>query len=155
MNGFNHLIIGASAGAMLGATTGDLAIIGASTFAGAIGGLIPDVDHINSKAGRRLLPVSIVVYSLFGHRTITHSGLFVLITVIIAMSVNHVVAFAAALGVVSHIVADALTPRGVPILYPLPIRFRFPLVWRLHAIIEPFVIVLIPLVAVFLFNEMM
>ncbi len=47
--------------------------------AGLIGALIPDICHTHSKIGRRLPVLSKVVSTLFGHRTFTHSLLFLLL----------------------------------------------------------------------------
>jgi len=45
------------------------------------------------------------------------------------------VAYPVALGVLIHILGDALTPQGVPLLWPLPMRFRIPL-FRTNSPIE-------------------
>lgn len=50
------------------------------TASGVIGALIPDICHTKSKIGRRLPILSAVISSVFGHRTFTHSLLFLLIT---------------------------------------------------------------------------
>lgn len=46
---------------------------------GAVGALIPDICHTQSKIGRRFPILSKAVSSVFGHRTFTHSLLFLLI----------------------------------------------------------------------------
>lgn len=39
--------------------------------------LLPDICHMRSKIGRRLKLISFIIRLLFGHRTFTHSLIFV------------------------------------------------------------------------------
>ena len=87
---------------------------------GAIGGLFPDIDHKSSYIGKRLKPLSFIV-SLFGHRKITHSLLFLAILSIPLFYVQNYFFypwFFFLIGCFSHIFYDMLTPAGVPIFYP-------------------------------------
>ncbi|MDV2683338.1 metal-dependent hydrolase [Alkalihalophilus lindianensis] len=107
--------------------------------AGMAGALIPDICHIHSKIGRRLPLLSRVISSLFGHRTFTHSLLFLAIWALIFylfFGDYLMVRDGLMLGMISHILLDATTIRGVRLFYPLNIRFRLPLYIRTGGAIE-------------------
>lgn len=46
--------------------------------------LLPDICHMRSKIGRRLKLISFIIRLLFGHRTFTHSLIFVFFNCICA-----------------------------------------------------------------------
>lgn len=97
--------------------------------------LLPDIDHPKSFLGHRLPWVSRPVARIFGHRGFTHSLLAIFAAlalfymkipdswVLPADAVQGMV-----VGYLSHILADMLTPAGVPLLWPCRWRFRFPIV---------------------------
>lgn len=96
--------------------------------------LLPDIDHPKSVLGQRLRWLSAPIARLFGHRGFTHSflaiaaGVFFIQTRLppnwpIPTDVYH----AMIVGYLSHILADMLTPSGVPLLWPCRWRFRLPL----------------------------
>ncbi len=97
--------------------------------------LMPDIDHPKSFLGQRIPWVSRPVARAFGHRGFTHSllAVFAALTlfylkvpeswVIPADAIQGMV-----LGYLSHILADMLTPAGVPLLWPCRWRFRLPIV---------------------------
>ncbi|WP_097032618.1 metal-dependent hydrolase [Sodalis endosymbiont of Henestaris halophilus] len=101
---------------------------------GLITCLLPDIDHPKSILGQKLTWLSALVYHIFGHRGFTHS-LLAIITGILLF--NHcqppesIIPFdafhAMIIGYFSHIVADMLTPAGVPLLWPCRCRFRLPI----------------------------
>ena len=94
-------------------------------YAGAavLGSLLPDIDLPKSKLGRLLKPISWPVNKLFGHRTITHSALWLIPYFILYLKcapyppIAHIVT-GLALGHISHLLCDMTTPKGVPLLYP-------------------------------------
>ena len=103
--------------------------VGLAVVGGAIGGLLPDIDHPTSKIGKRLPPISKLVNSLFGHRGFTHSllanllfayFLFLLTNLIPDMLIGFYLPFALGLiiGYASHLLLDVLTVSGIPLLYP-------------------------------------
>ena len=95
-----------------------------------VGALLPDIDHPKSMLGRRVAPVSLLVSGLFGHRGMTHSLLLPILAVVGCLyGWGHVPAWMLALaaGYLSHLLADWLTPSGVPLCWPLRTRFRSPL----------------------------
>ncbi|XOD70202.1 MAG: metal-dependent hydrolase [Sodalis sp. (in: enterobacteria)] len=96
--------------------------------------LLPDIDHPQSFLGKRLKWLSMPIAKVFGHRGVTHSffaiagysilffsGLFSQVR--IPVDLIH----AMIVGYISHIFADALTPAGVPLLWPCRWCFRLPI----------------------------
>lgn len=96
-----------------------------------IGSIAPDIDHPQSKVGRKFLikPISIFINKVFGHRTITHSlimSLFMSIALVASTSLfsgligfiytNLIIGFC--VGWISHLILDIITIEGIPIYYP-------------------------------------
>ncbi|HID7802737.1 TPA: metal-dependent hydrolase [Proteus mirabilis] len=99
-----------------------------------LGSLLPDLDHPGSILGRLFRIISLPLSKLCGHRGFTHSllafcGLAILwetqVTPYIAISADFF--HALLLGYLSHLLADMLTPSGVPFLWPLKMRFALPI----------------------------
>jgi inner membrane protein len=87
--------------------------------------LIPDVDTTNSLIGKSLYPIAKLINRKFGHRTITHSGLFILFIYLTCKCLlyfdlihNPHYTMIASFAVLSHIILDMFTLAGVPFLYP-------------------------------------
>lgn len=104
---------------------------------GIAGSYLPDIDHPKSAFGSRVLPLSLPISAIFGHRGITHS-----LIAVVAMSgllwwvFQHVnweqgisvpVLVGIAVGYLSHLLGDWLTNSGVPLLWPSKRRFVSPL----------------------------
>jgi inner membrane protein len=91
-----------------------------------IGGLLPDIDSLDSAMGILLFPISRPLKSLgLRHRTYTHS--LIAMPVVLSLFVflptyrypdSFPIFLAVPLGYLSHYFADAMTWRGVPLLYP-------------------------------------
>lgn len=121
MRGITHALGGAVVGLVI--TTNWL---GAAT--GALGALLPDVDHPNSLAGRRAGVVGGAVRLFVGHRGLMHSGLIGIALVWAASLVPspyRQYAVATALGYASHLMLDALTVQGIPLFWPSRRRVSF------------------------------
>jgi inner membrane protein len=93
------------------------------------GSLLPDVDHPKSWVGRRTRPISTMIASVLGHRGVTHSAIAV---VGLSLSLLHAGyrregVSALAVGYLSHLGADMLTPQGLRLAWPLPGTWGFPL----------------------------
>jgi inner membrane protein len=103
---------------------------------GVLGSLLPDIDHPASALGRRVLPLSMMLAAIFGHRGITHS-----LVAVVAMSLaawyslhgldwhpGYSVPFVLGLsvGYLSHLLTDWMTNTGVPLLWPMKRRFAAP-----------------------------
>ncbi|OWY40225.1 hypothetical protein CEK28_05720 [Xenophilus sp. AP218F] len=114
---------------------------------GVAGSLLPDLDHPKSWLGRRLPWISRPIAYLFGHRGITHSlfavaGIFYVCTACLhEWGINLGQAMPLVLGLcvgyASHLVGDWLTPAGIPLLWPIRIRFRAPLMLFSLPFMEP------------------
>ncbi len=93
------------------------------------GSLLPDVDHPNSWLGRRVRPVSTALASTLGHRGLTHSAVAVvgLIAVLLQAGYRQSDVSALAVGYLSHLAADMLTPQGLRLAWPLRRIWRLPL----------------------------
>ncbi len=99
------------------------------------GSLLPDVDHPGSAFGSKVRFISYPLSLVFGHRGITHSiwaliGMCWLGWYFLTEYINVAFLFVPclALGYLSHLFADALTPQGIVPFWPMKKRFRFPIV---------------------------
>jgi len=104
---------------------------------GIIGSHLPDIDHPKSAFGSRVLPLSLPISAIFGHRGITHSLIAVVgMSWAIWWALHYVhwqkgftvpVVAGVAIGYLSHLLGDWLTNSGVPLLWPSKKRFVSPL----------------------------
>jgi len=140
MRGTSHLVTGTALGATVAALTLPLPLVVPCAVVAGIGALTPDLDHPRSIASKALPPLSWVVrcVSLGKHRTLTHwlplwvglSYIGIVLTASWAIAQVAVVMFCA--GYLLHLLEDALTLDGIPLLLPVghwhllpwPLRFR-------------------------------
>ena len=76
MTGNTHLAMGAATSCFLATKMNiDLTIVNTNIafISGAVAGLLPDIDHVNSKLGRKFKMIAM----LLTHRGITHTMYFV------------------------------------------------------------------------------
>jgi inner membrane protein len=94
-----------------------------------VGSLLPDVDHPQSWVGRRTKPVSTALAATLGHRGITHSAfaLIGLVALLLHTGSRQGAVSALAVGYLSHLAADMLTPRGLRLAWPLRKTWGLPL----------------------------
>lgn len=118
MMGTTHALLGAACGWSISGEP-----LGAAV--GALAGLLPDLDHPQSLLGRRLWPVAWTLNKAFGHRSALHSLAALLLVALAARALLPDWWQIVAVGYASHLLADALTVAGVPLLWPLKFRFRF------------------------------
>lgn len=86
-----------------------------------IGALFPDIDIPSSKIGRRSFGLSHIIKIFFSHRGIFHSLIMlVFIPGLIFYFLDPVAGIAFFIGYLSHLIADALTKKGISLLHPLP-----------------------------------
>lgn len=119
------------------------------------GSLLPDIDHPQSKLGRRTRPFSTLINLTMGHRGGTHSVLFVVLALCLAF-VMPPFAFGLALGVTSHLLADMVsyssgkaftTGNGCPVFWPMSQkRFGIRLV-QVNGVFETVIILPLALVS--------
>lgn len=128
MTGRTHLTIGIAVGLALSQTMSlplrEMALI---TAAAALGSLLPDIDHPQSMLSG-WIPGSFLISVFTRHRGFTHSILFCMLVPAVlwvaissgaTIAIPYIYPLALVLGMVSHLIADMLTPAGVPLLFPI------------------------------------
>ncbi|MFJ7825364.1 metal-dependent hydrolase [Psychrobacillus sp. NPDC096623] len=130
MTGNTHIIGGLAASLAVAQVTNyePILLVGA----GVVGALIPDICHGGSKIGRTFKILSKVINTLFGHRSFTHSLLFLgLIAILLTSFVdNKSIVIGILVGIVSHLLLDMATKNGIKLLFPIKITVRFPITTR-------------------------
>lgn len=82
--------------------------------------LLPDIDMVKSKLGRKLQPLSSVLAVLFRHRGFLHSILFAALVYFGTRYLfSQAIAAAAAIGYSSHLLLDMATRDGIKPFVPL------------------------------------
>ena len=147
MTGKTHIIGGIAASLAYAQFTNHDPLI--MVGAGIIGALLPDICHGGSKIGRKLPLLSKLINMIFGHRTFTHSLLFL---VIIAWLLNSFIPNEAVIagflaGMVSHYVLDMATKNGIKLFFPITLTVRFPLTTRTGSKVENVVFSILTLVS--------
>lgn len=116
-----HLAGGLAVGALVSTTPAAIIISGISA-------LLPDIDKFNSKMGRAAPVLSILINIIFGHRGFLHSLLAAGLIYLLTLKLLPAYALYCLAGYLSHLLLDCLTPSGVPLLWPIPFRFRIPVI---------------------------
>ncbi len=186
MVGRSHLLVGLTAGVVFdsvfhvsgppligtGNITRDLVIDKALFYVMvALGALLPDIDNAHSTLGKKLGWISKEIQHKFGHRTLFHSLLGLILGSAIALGVqqivtylllsrglsiparvigsSHIVFIAVLFGCIMHLLADALTLEGIPLLWPMRKYIGFPPIrswrfrtgsWQEHVVVWAFMI---------------
>lgn len=126
MEGKNHIICAAASGVIYSAVYFEnfpmvLCAIGASV----LGGLIPDIDLPSSTMGKKVKIIAKTINKAFGHRTITHSGLWLIPLIIYYFKSPNMILGGYIVGFTSHLISDSMTSGGLPWLWPFSkTRFR-------------------------------
>ncbi|MEY9976742.1 metal-dependent hydrolase [Lysinibacillus sp. RC79] len=154
MQGNTHIIGGITASLAFAQISNDnpLVLVGA----GVIGALLPDICHGGSKIGRKFPIISKTVNSLFGHRSFTHSLLFLfLVGVLLHTFIPYEsISLGILLGMASHVLLDMGTKKGVKLFYPISISVRLPLTTKTGSKAEKIVFMLLTMLSVFFSYEM-
>jgi membrane-bound metal-dependent hydrolase YbcI (DUF457 family) len=117
-------------------------------FANQIGGILPDIDQPTAPFWRNL-PIGKYFGKIFGkliggHRFLTHSllGLMIigLISHLLLTSSSFLIPkinidlvwHSFMIGIISHLIFDAFTKEGIPLLLPLPFSFGLPPIKKLR-----------------------
>lgn len=93
-----------------------------------IGGLFPDIDWHTSKVGATVKPISRIINTLFGHRTLFHSPILYIL-IYIAFTHNCptyywlILPFVIGAGV--HLFLDMFNRKGISLFYPHSKRYHF------------------------------
>lgn len=130
MTGRSHLILGIASGAVYAAMLQpSLDMAGWMLLAGAIGGLLPDLDCPQSMING-YIPGSGLILGLTGirHRTFTHSlpflALIWAVWLAASIPIPYPLMLAGTFGFLSHLAADMTTSEGIPLLYPIRFYWR-------------------------------
>lgn len=91
-----------------------------------LGSLLPDIDHPRSWVGQRARVVSRPLARVVSHRGVTHSLLAVALGIALLRSHRWLCA-PLAVGWLSHLAADLVTPRGLRLAWPLRRHWAVPL----------------------------
>jgi len=83
--------------------------------------LLPDVDHPESKIGKKIKPISWLISKVFGHRGVFHSifpaiGIYLLFIYVFGWRIAGV---GLCVGFMSHLISDAFTLEGINFLHPV------------------------------------
>lgn len=155
MQGNTHIIGGITASLAFAQISNDnpLVLVGA----GVIGALLPDICHGGSKIGRKLPIISKIVNTMFGHRSFTHSLLFLFL---VGMLLHTFIPYKAiSLGILSgmasHILLDMGTKKGVKLFFPVSISVRLPITTKTGSKAEKVVFMLLTILSVFFSYEIM
>ncbi|MCU7557745.1 metal-dependent hydrolase [Macrococcus capreoli] len=139
MTGKTHIALGV----LIGTSYGMSHAYDISSFAGILGttalfSIVPDICHAGSKLGKKIWPISTLIALIFGHRTLTHSIFFMAITsiILIILDVNPIYITCAILGILSHLLLDMLTPRGVTLFFPIDKKVVFPFTFKTGGVID-------------------
>jgi inner membrane protein len=122
VNAFEHMLIGAGAGALVAHVAGGN--LGLMMLAGALAAPLPDID--TQWARRSRYPSHARSCGLLSHRGPTHSLVAVAVVLAAATALvplgwpqHALLAEAFAAGYASHLLGDAISPMGQPYFWPL------------------------------------
>ncbi|MFC0472571.1 metal-dependent hydrolase [Halalkalibacter kiskunsagensis] len=107
--------------------------------AALFGAIIPDICHPRSMIGRTVPLLSNLLSKMFGHRSITHSLLFIFLIYFgleqFEFRGSYDLQLGIVVGVISHILLDLLTPQGTKLFYPIKSNIRIPFYVKTGSII--------------------
>lgn len=153
MTGNTHIIGGITAGLAFAQVSNydPIVLVGFSV----VGALIPDICHSGSKIGRTFRITSKIVNKLFGHRSFTHSLLFLFFMAIVMNTYisNESITAGVLIGMVSHYMLDMATKNGIKLLFPFNITVRFPITTRTGSKVENVVATVLTICSVYLAYE--
>ncbi|WP_312507116.1 metal-dependent hydrolase [Lysinibacillus sp.] len=154
MQGNTHIVGGITASLAFAQFSNDnpLILVGA----GVIGALLPDICHRGSKIGRTFPIIAKLVNTVFGHRSFTHSLLFLLLVMLILHTLipYRAISIGVIVGMASHIVLDMCTKKGVKLFFPASVSIRFPLTTKTGSKVEGIVLMLLSMLSIYLSYEL-
>ncbi len=127
MTAGSHVVIGLAAWSVAAPHLGLSTLAPLPLVLSAAGALLPDIDHPGSWVGRRLDFVARPLALAVSHRGVTHSLLAVLLCLVALRGWPRSVVVPLAIGYLSHLAADMLTPAGLRLAWPLRARQSLPL----------------------------
>jgi inner membrane protein len=128
LEGKTHIVGGITAGVLYlnfgGSVDQEVLFFGSL----ALGALIPDIDHTGSIIGRKVPLVDDIISAIFGHRSFTHSLIFLVLVNLLFSKTPwpESIELGILLGMLSHMILDMLTKQGIKFLWPLDINIGIP-----------------------------
>lgn len=126
MRGSTHMIGGAAAAFTVMTLTGisEFQTLAVGAVFGALGGLIPDIDHPNSKIAHKTGFIGAAISKIFHHRGIWHTPVLYAVVWVVLQVCNGSSIWVNLLfaGIASHLLLDMLNPTGIPFLFPFTKR---------------------------------
>ena len=118
---------------------------------GTIGALLPDICHAGSKIGRMLPALSKIIGTVFGHRTFTHSLLFLVLMAMLLNSFvpNEGITAGILVGMASHYLLDMATKNGIKLFFPFKWTVRLPITATTGGTVEYLVFAALSVLAVY------
>ena len=103
-----------------------------------VSSLLPDICHTGSKIGRKLKLLSLIIRLLFGHRTFTHSLLFIGIIVfllnLIQTPTYYLVSIYRWYGLSCY--TRYVNAKGSKVTYPIPLTIKFPFTFKTGGLVD-------------------
>lgn len=86
-----------------------------------VGSVIPDVDTPHSFLGKKIRPISDIIYKTLGHRSATHSIVIITIAFFVSVLIWNIntLLVGLTLGALIHVFGDLMTVQGVCIAWPV------------------------------------
>ena len=102
-----------------------------------VSSLLPDICHTGSKIGRKLKLLSLIIRLLFGHRTFTHSLLFIGIIVFLLNLIQTPTYYLVSIigGMASSCYTRYVNAKGVK-FYPIPLTIKFPFTFKTGGLVD-------------------
>lgn len=140
----SHVALGVAAWLVAAPHLGLPAAAPACLGLAVLGSLLPDIDHPKSWLGKRLRPLSSTIASALGHRGVTHSAAAAAACAwgLLHGGAPRWVVHPLAVGYLSHLAADMLTPGGLRLAWPLRRTWALPLC-KSGSPFEPLVVALL------------
>lgn len=150
MKGKTHVIGGLTAGLSVAYFTYTDPIILVS--ASVVGSLIPDICHSGSRLGKNLPILSRLINFVFGHRSFTHSLVFLILTAFLVdyFFPNDALKIGLLAGMISHYILDMGTKSGIQLFFPIDFKVKFPITTRTGSHAEKLIFSLLWLVSLYL-----
>ena len=124
MRAMTHLAFAGLTGVLAAGFGANPGVAGAAAL--AAGSLLPDIDSQHSGLGRMIKPLSGRLERRFGHRTLTHSFLGIIVFGLLTswlLLLHPPIWIWLLVGVFTHLLIDTANVTGVPLLYPLRLQF--------------------------------
>src|SRR5699024_6545996 len=109
------------------------------------------ICHGGSKIGRKMPILSKIINTRFGYRTVTRSLLFLLLAWLLLELLIPVdaIKIGVLVGMVSHLILDAVTINGIKLLYHFLITVRLAITTRTGGAVEYIVLAVLTLITVY------